>query len=76
MPNEIKELITEASKPLGADQEERPVDLASEEELNKLTEIVLARIRSESILGATERRELLEELKREVKQMLEDQWRK
>jgi hypothetical protein len=77
MPIEIRELIIEAN--VAPPEEQQQEDLAGQltsEEMSSLKQEVIASITSDGVLTSTQLKELKEEILREVRKMMEDNWRR
>ena len=74
MPIEIKELIIEASLAREDDRGEESTNLLTEEDAERITEDIIQQLRGGGI-SAADKRAIIAEMKREVRQMLEAQWR-
>lgn len=76
MPIEIKELVIEASLAKSPDKEEEAAQLLTEKDMDVITEKVTESVRSSGAITSEQRRELMEDILREVRKMLDDSWRR
>lgn len=74
MPVEIKELIIEGR--ITSDPELANSEMLTSKDEARIATEVMDKIHAQGGLTPGQRKELIEEMKREVRKMLEEQWRK
>ncbi len=77
MPIEIRELIIKGSLARDEDRAEEGTQVLTEADISPLKEDILHTIHAEGVrLAPADRQQLLDDLLREVRKMMEDRWRR
>ncbi len=76
MPIEIRELVIEGSLSRPEDREAHSTQLLTTKDIDDVKREVAESIRSEGALSTEQRQELIDDILREVRKMLDDRWRR
>lgn len=76
MPIEIRELILSGSIAREEDKGEESVKLLTEKDLETLKQEVTANLKEEGGLTGEAKRELMDEVLREVRKIIDEKWRR
>lgn len=76
MPIEIRELIIEGSLARVEDRGEGAVKILTEEDIKEIKREITESVAAEGGMTSEQKRQLKEELLREVRKLLDDKWRR